>query len=1136
VRPLLRFSFAVISTFLHGFIPLLIFSSVCAAQNRDKQDMPGNTEAGQNFQFEHLSTAQGLSDNNVTCILQDSRGFLWFGTQNGLNRYDGYTFKVFVLDPEDSTTISNNLIGTIYEDRSQTLWIGAANGLNKFDRQTETFTRYLHDPNDPHSLSNGVVRAIYEDRAGTLWIGTWGASLCGLNKFDPDSPAKKINGKSGQFTLYRHHCNIPEIDIQIDTQQESQENGLWFILGDQTGNLWMGTEHGGVVKFDPRTQKFTHYIYDPKNPNSLSDNRAWFGYQDRSGIFWFGTFNERWKANGPGGLNKLVLSAGEGSDPRSEKFIRYEHRPGDPSSLRSNFIRCLTGDHAGNLWIGTQAGVSKFDPQTEVFTPIDFVPPTGLEMNSNTPEAIYEDRSQVLWIGTVNNGVFRLDRKPPKFTHYRHDPQNPQSLSRNDVRFLCEDKSGKLWISMYNGGVDRFDPDTETFAHFQHDPRNPRSLGSNSVRCLYEDNSGTLWLGTEDRGLNKLDRTTGTFTHYQRDPARPTSLSDTEVFCINEDRFGSLWLGTPYGGLNKFDRQTETFTHFKSSSDTSRGHYAVWKIHEDRFRNFWVAMNGLRLFDIRTGKFTPIKKLNPEFLFLPRYFYEDHSGTLWVAHSDLGLLRVDAKDQKFSQFKILPDALHGTAYNSVLTIFEDRRGMLWVGTQSGLHKFDPRREKFIAHYYERDGLPGSEVINIVEDDHGNLWVLANRGLCVFNESLPSGQRFKHFDRNDGVDNASVYFTATTQLLKSQRGEIYWSGTNGLYRFYPENLKRRSQAPPIRLTEFRLFNEVAKLDTAIAEIKIIRLNYDQDFFSLAFAALDFTNPLKNQYAYKLEALDRDWVQAGIKREANYTHVPPGEYVFRVKGSNADGVWNEEGASIKIIIAPPFWKTWWFRALVAVAIIGVLAFAYNYRVSKLLEIERTRLRIARDLHDDVGSSLSSIALTAELLQKESVTDSLADRRLTRVHETAQKLSRNLKEIVWAIDPQRDKFDDLLLHMKETAEELLGQKGISYTLDVPPDELPQSLKMEFRRNLFLIYKEMLHNVVKHAEATKVEIALTKTNGVLQLEVADNGKGFGDGKAGNGSGLKSMRARSEELNGKLEIESQPELGTRVTLNAKIL
>jgi len=537
---------------------LAILSRAAHAQNHDTSPVSSQAAQSQNLQFEHLSTAQGLSHNNVKCIFQDSRGFLWFGTQNGLNRYDGYTFKVFKHDPQDSTTISNNFIWKIYEDHSQTLWIGTANGLNKFDHATETFTRYLHDSNNPHSLSGDIVKAIYEDRAGMLWIGTWGTT--------PEIGLNKLDRQTGEFTLYQHHCNIPNI---------LYENAIWFILEDHagskalSGNLWMGTQTGGVVKFDPRTEKFAHYMYDPKKPNSISDDRAWFGYQDRSGIFWFGTFGDLVTTKGLGGLNKLVLSPasreGEGSDPDLGKFTRYQHQPGDPNSIRSNLIRCLTGDHTGNLWIGTQAGVSKFDPQTEVFTPIGFAPPTGPKKNSNTPETIYEDRSQVLWIGTVNNGVFRLDRKPPKFTHYRHDPQNPQSLSHNDIRFLYEDKSGQLWISIHNGGVDRFDPDTEAFTHFQHDPRNPHSLGSNSVRYLYEDKFGALWFGTEDRGLDKLDRTTRIFTHYRHDRARPTSLSDSNVVCINEDQFGELWIGTLTGGLNKFDCQTETFAHFKSA-------------------------------------------------------------------------------------------------------------------------------------------------------------------------------------------------------------------------------------------------------------------------------------------------------------------------------------------------------------------------------------------------------------------------------------------------------------------------------------------------------------------------------------------------------------------------------------------
>jgi signal transduction histidine kinase len=340
---------------------------------------------------------------------------------------------------------------------------------------------------------------------------------------------------------------------------------------------------------------------------------------------------------------------------------------------------------------------------------------------------------------------------------------------------------------------------------------------------------------------------------------------------------------------------------------------------------------------------------------------------------------------------------------------------------------------------------------------------------------------------------------------------------------------------VQLTDFRLFNEETALDTAISAIKTLRLDHHQNFFSFKFAALDFTNPKQNHYTYKMEGFDADWIASGNKSEASYTNVPPGEYTFRVKGSNDDGVWNEKGASVKIVIHPPYWQTWWFRALVALAVIGILAFVYNYRVSKLLEIERTRLRIARDLHDEVGSSLSSIALTAELLQKELVTNGVVSRQLTRVHDTAEKLTRTLKEIVWAIDPQKDKLDDLLLRMREVATELLTPCQISCAFHFSEKGMMDRLPMEFRRNLYMIYKESLHNICKHSRATHVDINLTRSAGLLTLKIADNGYGFDPATAKNGQGLKSVQARAHELRGHITMKSRPGEGTEFTLIAKI-
>jgi len=1072
-----------------------------------------NAPLSQNFKFEQLTIEHGLPHNRVMCILQDSRGFMWFGTKDGLARYDGYSFKVYKHDPADSTTISNNIIWAIFEDQSSTLWIGTSNGLNEFVRASETFKRYLPNPHDLNGLNARIIRTIVESRRqpGILWLGSWDgvqSPFGGLYKFDrPDSPLIKSNESRGKFTRYNHDPQNPN---SLST------NAVWCIVEDDSGSLWVGTQHG-LNRFDPKTGTCRRYLPDSKKPQSLSNSEVWYGMKDQAGTLWFATQG--------GGLCRY--------DPQIDGFIRYQHDPKNPNSLLNNHVCTIFRDAAGKLWIGNGV-LSRFDQHTNSFEHFRFSSGQNDWDGSFAPWAIYEDRAHNLWIGTRGSGVFKINLKLQKFTHYVHEPENANSLSDHDIMLFFEDSKGLLWIAIREGGLNRFDPKTEEFVHFKHDPQNPRTLSHNTVYPMYEDRSGVIWFGTLG-GLNKFESEKKSFTRYLHDPVNPYSLSHDRIGAILEDREGALWVATFAGDINKFDRQAERFYRFNPDSSAEviskfKGDVALF---EDRHDNLWVSIFGtLYHFDRLTNQFTRIKAAQNDNPFWGGVdFFEDHRGTIWGR--DYGLCKLDIDSRQFIRYRVRPNEKRefgfDSAYNTVQALYEDKNGMLWCGTRYGLHKFDPQQERFVAHYYEKDGLANHSFLRIIGDDTGKLWLLTNGGLSIFDESAPSGKQFTNLSAADGVINASYVRGA---LIKSpaRRGEIYWGGANGIYRFYPEVAHTNPTAPMIRLTEFRKFNTPFRLDTSIAEIKVIRLPHDENFFSFAFSALDFTNTSRNRYAYKLEGLDRDWVQSDNKHEANYTHVPPGQYTFRVKGSNNDGVWNEEGTSVKIIITPPFRQTWWFRLLILAIIAGLLEALHKYRLSKKLEIERMRLRIARDLHDDVGSSLSSIALTAELLQKESVMDSLADRRLARVHETAQKLSRNLKEIVWAIDPQRDKFGDLLLHMKEAAEELLGQKGIAYTLAVPQDELPQSLKMEFRRNLFLIYKELLHNVVKHAEATKVEIALTRMNGTLQLQVADNGKGFGEEKVGNGNGLKSMRARAGELDGQLEINSGPERGTRVT------
>ncbi|MGH7597506.1 MAG: two-component regulator propeller domain-containing protein [bacterium] len=1087
---------------LYGFLLLMAFSPARAAQNRDKQDMPSNTEASPNFQFEQFTIADGLPHNTVRCILQDSQNFLWFGTPDGLARYDGYSFKVYKHDPDDSTSISHSFVYTIFEDRAKTLWIGTEHGLSKFDRRTEKFTRFLANRNDSTGMRGRAIMAIHEDRSGNIWFANWDGH------FSPLGGLFMLDQQTGKMKRY---CHDPKNPTSLSN------NAARFIEEDDAGNLWLGTQLHGLNRFDPKTEKFTRYQHDSKNPASISHDFVLYGLKDRDGNLWATTFG--------GGVNRY--------DPATDGFIRYQHDPQNPSSLSDNTVCDIFQDSYGAIWISNGA-LSRFDPATQTFTHFRFAADQKNWGSGFAAWTICKDRSHNLWVGTRNNGAFKIDLKPQRFMHYRHDPKNGNSLSADEIQQIFEDNNGMIWIATRQQGLSRFDPAAGQFNHFKHDPENARSLSHNAVQTIYQDRRGGLWIGTRG-GLNKFDPQTQSFTRYRHDPANPQIVKPGVIMVIFEDRHGTLWIGTWSGGLYRFDQQTGRFYHFEPvdpKGDPYNPFKTIMAMLEDRHDNFWVAsVSDLFLFDRAAERFIQVGAPVNEDPAWSGYFFADRNGGIWGRQA--GLCRLDTEEKKFKRYRPRPnpsfDRAFDYAYNLGYTIYEDDGGYLWFGTVYGLHKFDPRQEQYVAHYYEKDGLPSNLVRKILSDERGKLWVLTDDGLAIFEENAPPGKQFTSLGPGEGVVNT---YLSQAAFIKTKRGEIYWGGNNGVYRFYPEITRTNPNPPVIRLTEFRKFNKPARLDTAISALKTIHLRHDENFFSLAFSALDFTNTRQNQYAYKLEGLDRDWVEAGDKNEANYTHVPPGNYIFRVKGSNNDGVWNEAGASVKVIIAPPFWQTWWFRLAAALAIIAFLTALYNYRVSKLLEIERTRLRIARDLHDDVGSSLSSIALTAEMLQKEIATDGLVNRQLARLYETAQKLSHNLKEIVWAIDPHRDKFDDMLLHVKETAEELLGQKGIAYTLEVPQDELPQSLKMEFRRNLFLIYKEMLHNVIKHANASKVEIALTRTNGMLQLQVADNGKGFGAEAAGNGNGMKSMQARAAELNGKLEIDSQPERGTKVILS----
>jgi len=531
--------------------------------------------------FEHFSPEQGFSHGGVLDIFQDSKGFLWFGTTNGLIRYDGYNFKTFKYDPDDVKSLNYNSVISIYEDTSGILWIGTeGGGLNKYNRESDKFTRYVHDANNPNSLSNNVVSSILRDRSGNLWIGTFG----GLNKL--------ITRDS--VTSFIHYKNDPNKPTSLSNDFVGQ------ICEDKSGNLWIATGNGldklSQDEINKSSPTFIHYKHIPGDPKSLSHDAVFSIYEDNSGTLWVGTLG--------GGLNKLVSSDNEGS---SNTFIHYMNDPKNPTSLSSNVVGSIFEDGSGNLWIGTWGGgLNKFDRVNESFTQYEFDPNNSKSLNGNWVYSIYEDNSGILWVGTMPGGLNKFDPLKNQFKHYKHNPNDPKNLSVDRIYSIYEDSDGTLWIGTFYGGLNRLVPGHDeksapSFFRYSHNPNDPKSI--NSVFSICEDNSGNIWIGTFGGGLNKLvqsekNKSYPKFIHYENDPDDPTSLSNNAIRVIYKDNNGNLWIGTD-SGLNKLisgadEMSPATFLSYINNpkDSTSISNNMVWSIYQDKQETIWIGTSG----------------------------------------------------------------------------------------------------------------------------------------------------------------------------------------------------------------------------------------------------------------------------------------------------------------------------------------------------------------------------------------------------------------------------------------------------------------------------------------------------------------------------------------------------------------
>ncbi|MCK5571776.1 MAG: hypothetical protein KAJ12_03410, partial [Bacteroidetes bacterium] len=636
--------------------------------------------------------------------------------------------------------------------------------------------------------------------------------------------------------------------------------------------------------------------------------------------------------------------------------------------------------------------------------------------------------------------------------------------------------------------------DTETFTRYRHDPDNPHSLASDVVRCVLEDSRGTIWIGTKGGGLDRVDPIMSTgrgqakerFIHYTHHPSSSNSLSSNSILSLFEDKSGKIWIGTSDEGLNEFDRESGIFVRYKHDREDPNSLSSNW-------------VNAI---------------------------YEDNSGTLWVGVGAGGLNKLDRATGTFTHYSHDTKNPKSLSYWSAHSIHEDRTGTLWVGTAAGLNRFDRSTETF-TYFTVRDGIASDFIGGILEDESGCLWLKTGKGVSKFN---PRTGKFKNYDGRDGADIKPTWGKAS---YMTRNGEMFFGGINGFIRFYPDSIKDNPYVPPIVITAFKKFDEPVALDTVISEKKAIELSYKDNVFSFEFVALNYTSPEKNQYAYMLEGFDRDWVYCGTRRYASYTNLDGGTYIFKVKGSNNDGVWNEAGTSIAVFITPPFWKTWWFRGIILAIVAAFVAGFYRYRLSKIQGMERLRLRIADDLHDDIGSELGGIALESDLLARRIPGTPPDQARQQAVGTMIRQAAGNLRDVVWIVNPEQDKLQDLLTRMRDVASKMLT--GIDYEFKSTGIRGTVVLDMEFKRHVLMMFKEIVNNIVKHAEATSVDINLELDQEHLRICVKDNGRGFDPAVDTDGRGMKTLESRASTIGGQLTIESKQGSGTVVCVEARI-
>lgn len=1037
----------------------------------------------QDYVIKQLRIEDGLSQSTIFASLQDSKGYMWFATRSGLNRYDGYNFKPYFNDPKDSTSLSDDGTNSLYEDKNGNLWIGTIYGnINRFNSKYETFT-YKN------------VSELVEIRP---------------NQTDD---------------FYEYPLSF----------SRNQKTTITSITEDKEGKLWIGTWGNGVIVVDKNFKKYNHFYYERNNPNSLRTNRIMDLHFDKDGRLWIATFG--------GGLTRLTKSL-----KNSKEVFSFETllQGVNEFSLSDNKLLNIFEDSKNNIWIGSYYGGLILIPNDQTKLPFGKAIincqrcPVSQNMTiPNTVMSFAEDKENYLWIGTFGGGLIRYDHNKNESLHFFNDPFNQNSLGDNDVLSLCIDRSGIIWAGSHLGaGITKIYKNNARFNHVKHDPRKENTLNDDVVWAIYKDKGNILWIGTYKGGVNRYDIASNNFS-YINNSEKNKSISSNHVRAIEEDRFGNLWIGTYNGGLNIINKNTyKSVVYENSPSDPSSiGANQVQDILIESDSVYWIATFGGGLNKVvvkgnplnqklRFEKFKnnqdDINSISDNRVY---NLYSSRDGVFWICTYGGGLNSFDPITKIFKRYPLNSGQDDKFNIQNLMTIHEDSDGLIWLGSYGGsLTSFDRKTEKF-KRYSFQENLTSGVVYGILEDDSKNLWISSDDG--IFKLNLTS-KEIKRYDIQDGLQSLEYSGGA---YFKDTEGKLYFGGINGFNYFDPDKIKSNAFIPQVVITSIKVLNENIK---GLPEELV--LTHKKNFITFEFSSLDYSDPQDNQYSYILEGLQDEWqVTESSSRMATYTDLRPGTYIFKVRGSNSDGVWSENYASIKIKILYPFWETWWFITLIIIFLAAFIYYLGTMRTKNLLAIEKLKSKLAADLHDNIGSGLTEISILSEVASRKNNSEQkISGSELNKISDISRQLVDNMSDIVWVVNPSRDSLHDLILRLKDNYSELLSSLGISFKSKNLETLKDVKLPMDVKQNLYLIFKEAINNSIKHSGCKHITLESNLRDDVLEISLTDDGSGFDETIHSNGNGLKNMEKRAAQIKGRIKIKSTVNSGTSIRFIGK--